>query len=848
MASLSEFSRCNMIASEIPSSRIRRLISLAGLLAGSFLQGAMNGPAAVFIVSNANDAGNGSLREAIIDANSAPGRDEIRFGSGFFPKILLSSALPEITDPVTIDGTSAPSWFFAPVVKLDGQWSFSGNGLTIQASDCVIKGLDIRRFNGAGIWIGGGSSNIVQRCWFGVDTDGWAYNRWGVVVSGRYNLIGGTTRFAGNWISGNTAANLWVRGIGSSHNEVRGNVIGPDLSGQFAAANQSIGVLIDSGATDNTIGGIEAGSGNVISGMPSSGLLVHGANTLIQGNWIGLDYYGQGPLGNGAGCRVVGLGSGTVIGGNNPAARNIIAHSVGAGVVVKDATNVAVVGNSIYGNAGLEIDLGGDGVTRNDLRDRDEGSNRLQNFPVVNTAAGDGRVSGVLTSAPNERFQIEFFNSASCDTAGNGEGQISCGRLEVVTGTNGVANISAVVSFNPGHHFVSATATDETGNTSEFSPCTVIANTAPRFTKGPDQVVKSDVGVQTIDRWATGIAPGGAGEALQSISFLVTNDSPTLFLTQPEINELGTLRFTPAPRASGSAMISVALQDDGGTANGGQDTSDVQTFLITILRINGAPLAFADFLARGIVESNELQLTIIAGYRTDVLLIADASHSSDPDGDPLVYEWFEDSKEDPFATGVRATNLLSVGIHDVSLRVSDGVLSDSAARIIKVISMSEAVRSLIQQVKESDLSDRRKHALVAVIQAGLAQIDRGRYRAGRALLVVAERYIEFTIGRLSPRTAQLLLSKLRPILHALEPHNSTSAPEPPYLRWRRMKGEVTLDWPISNGRFLLEQKVVGERRDDPWRAVPNAVESNSTHFLFKIPAASTHTFFRLRTR
>src|SRR5262249_32049462 len=61
------------------------------------------------------------------------------------------------------------------------------------------------------------------------------------------------------------------------------------------------------------------------------------------------------------------------------------------------------------------------------------------------------------------------------------------------------------------------------------------------------------------------------------------------FSVQPAISTSGTLTFTPAPDANGSATVTVTLKDNGGTANGGVDTSAAQTLVITVRAVHGAP-------------------------------------------------------------------------------------------------------------------------------------------------------------------------------------------------------------------------------------------------------------------
>ncbi|MGH3767417.1 MAG: tandem-95 repeat protein [Pseudonocardiaceae bacterium] len=115
-------------------------------------------------------------------------------------------------------------------------------------------------------------------------------------------------------------------------------------------------------------------------------------------------------------------------------------------------------------------------------------------------------------------------------------------------------------------------------------------NDAPSFTKGPDQTVGEDAGAQTVDPWATAVSAGPANESGQHLSFSVTNNSnPGLFSGAPEISATGALTYTPAANGSGSAMITVELKDDGGTANGGVDTSPAQTFMITVTSVNDPP-------------------------------------------------------------------------------------------------------------------------------------------------------------------------------------------------------------------------------------------------------------------
>ena len=114
-------------------------------------------------------------------------------------------------------------------------------------------------------------------------------------------------------------------------------------------------------------------------------------------------------------------------------------------------------------------------------------------------------------------------------------------------------------------------------------------NDAPGFTAGADQGVLEDASAQSVAGWSAAISAGPASEASQSVSFAVSADAPALFLVQPAIAADGSLSYIPAADANGVATVTVRAIDDGGTANGGSDTSSPATFTITITPVNDAP-------------------------------------------------------------------------------------------------------------------------------------------------------------------------------------------------------------------------------------------------------------------
>ncbi len=114
-------------------------------------------------------------------------------------------------------------------------------------------------------------------------------------------------------------------------------------------------------------------------------------------------------------------------------------------------------------------------------------------------------------------------------------------------------------------------------------------NDVPSFTKGADETVLEDAGVQSVAGWATALSAGPASESGQVLSFNVSNNNNGLFSTQPSVSSAGTLSYTPMTNANGSATVIVGIMDDGGTANGGVDTSATQMFTITVTAVNDTP-------------------------------------------------------------------------------------------------------------------------------------------------------------------------------------------------------------------------------------------------------------------
>jgi CSLREA domain-containing protein len=339
------------------------------------------------------------------------------------------------------------------------------------------------------------TGNIVQGNFIGTNAAGTAdlgntADGVNIESSPSNNLIGGATTGAGNLISGNNQNGVTING---DNNTVQGNLIGTDSAGSVALGNTQVGIEVR-GGLNNIIGGNSAGSRNVISGNGSSGIILNGnfgaiTGTQIQGNFIGVASNGTTALGNSTFGILIGNGvANNTVGGTSAGQGNVIANNPldGIGTTATAGTGNAFPGNSIFANGQEGIDLGNNGVTANDANDADTGANNLQNFPVFTSATSSGgntTIVGTLNSTASTAFRVEFFSNATCDASGNGEGRTFLGFTNVTTdgSGNGTINTTLGVATTVGE-VVTATATDASNNTSEFSACVIVTNAVQTFT------------------------------------------------------------------------------------------------------------------------------------------------------------------------------------------------------------------------------------------------------------------------------------------------------------------------------------------------------------------------------
>jgi parallel beta-helix repeat protein len=281
--------------------------------------------------------------------------------------------------------------------------------------------------------------------------------------------IGGAANGARNLLAACTGAGgAGVSAVGGGGHLIQGNLIGTDVSGQYDLGNSADGIFIQS-AKDIRI------TGNQIANNRANGIKLFSASgNVIENNLIGTDPAAARPLGNAlAGVTI--SGSTNRVGGLSAGQANTIQFNGGAGVEVTSSNAVQneISGNSIYDNGGLGIDLYPAGFGTNDVLDTDTGANGLQNFPVLTSASiaySALTVQGTLNSKAGAAYRLEFFATPAWDATYVPEGKIFLGSTSATTDGNGDASFTAAINTTPDTNYViTATATDASGNTSEFS-------------------------------------------------------------------------------------------------------------------------------------------------------------------------------------------------------------------------------------------------------------------------------------------------------------------------------------------------------------------------------------------
>ncbi len=450
----------------------RPLSAVLALWLASVTSGAI---AATFTVTSVADGGAGSLRQAILDANGNVGADTIAFnivGSGV-QTIAPGSALPTITDGVTIDGYTQPgssSNTNAPeqgtnaviLIELDGTNTGVGSEAAVLffaagSGGSAVRGLAVNRGHYAGIRLSGVAGMAIDGNFIGTDPSGavsHGNNNFGILGNnGPSNVtIGGTTPASRNLISGNgtSGINFGSGGLGGTGHLIQGNLIGTDATGGNALAGAQNGIEIDNSSSANiTVGGTTAAARNVVSGNGSYGIrLNNGSGLVVSGNFVGTDVTGMAPLPNNN-YGILVEANGSTIGGAAAGAGNVISANAIHGIEISSATGVTVQGNLIG------TDLTGTFALGNQNR----GIYVLaSNATIGGTAPGEGNTiahsgaGGVVVQGSVSGNAIRGNSIYANGTIGidlNADSVTANDALDADTGPNGLQNYPLITSAAP---------------------------------------------------------------------------------------------------------------------------------------------------------------------------------------------------------------------------------------------------------------------------------------------------------------------------------------------------------------------------------------------------------------
>ena len=440
------------------------------------------------LVINTNDSGNGSLRQAILDANS--GACQNSFG-GCDIAFAIPASFMEPDGTFIIRPLSPLPPISRSSTRIDGfSQQFFGGDTNPNGPEIVLNGLSM---------IGIGAGLTIRPAAPGSTVDNVTIEH--LVIQGFAGKIGILTEgFDSLSTSENHEIVSCYIGTDAAGTSAVPNAVGI-VFGRFSGFNRAGGFFFPSAAppsglrpqTDGIFGSSQA---NIISGNTGEAIeIFESYNNDIQTNQIGVGSDGS-PLPNGAGIDIVGaLAMGNLIGGTGTFDGNVIAHNTDYGIRSDAlATENQFARNSIHSNGGLGIDLLLPvGVTPNDPGDADTGGNNLQNFPVITsqtTVSGQTTINGELNSTPSSNFVVEIFTNTAPDPTGYGEGENFVVAIPVTTDATGRATFSH--TFGTTERWVTATATTNAlrssgQDTSEFgavfnNPPVAVADSATTTT------------------------------------------------------------------------------------------------------------------------------------------------------------------------------------------------------------------------------------------------------------------------------------------------------------------------------------------------------------------------------
>jgi len=619
-----------------------------------------NANAATFTVTNTNDSGAGSLRQAITDAVASPtaAHDHvIAFnipGAGVHT-IRPTSQLPAIKD-LTIDGYTQPGSQANTLargsdavltIEIDGSLAGAGtHGLVNEGAvpgagvpNVTVRGLVINRFGGAGIHASGpGGAGFpgfvtVRGCYIGTDASGTQARGNGIGIdlgTDAQAILGEPAPdFGGNTVPWPAYRNLISGNVGAgvkfdsadpqspAFGTVRNAYIGTDAAGVAALGNGGDGIVI---GAEGGVGSAGFGSfiylhDNLIAANMGDGIDTRGIGTQAVGNTIGAGSDGR-ALGNqGNGAYFHGTSAGAVNAMFTPPGviGPGVSNNAGAGVLVADGAIVDVSGR-FTGNLGLGVDLAPAGPTANDASDVDSGPNDGLNFPVITSAVSDGvspasRIQGTIHSKANAQIQVLLYLNATCNSSGYGEaGRFLSSVVGIVTDSSGNGTFDSQLAFpidKEAFPFVvaqsrrfaeSASPLPSMIEVSEFSQCFAITGGAALPTLGINDVSVGEGESGTTNATFT-VTLSAAATSTVAVNYTTLDGTATAGTDYTAAS--GTLTFAAGET---SKSVSVAIRGDA-------SIEPSETFAVILSAASGATLA--DASGQGTIVNDDVAPPIL---------------------------------------------------------------------------------------------------------------------------------------------------------------------------------------------------------------------------------------------
>lgn len=579
----------------------------------------------------------------VIDGNLISGNGTIGSPNGYGIDIQQSGGLADVTDTVITNNVIGLDAAGNLIERGGRDYVHAGPGLaSLGTEHRGNSGGGIRVIRGSGTMIGtstGGNTisgntragiqvsgpvaaaPVIRGNRIGTDPTGTMGrgNRRGVeVFGGSAAIVGAPGAGNGNIISGNTGDGVSAGG----HTVIENNLVGVDPTASFTIGNGNGQFLVagnveESGCCHSGITVTAPNNivrGNVVGGSTANtqhpGISSRGAGAqpnIIEDNFVGVNPAGTIALPNGVGVASFGsVGTivrrntlahnllagaflmentqGLVLGGVNAADGNTIRDNP-TGVIVgggaADTGVVTILSNRIYASTSQGIDLGWNGVTDNDGGDGDAGPNGQQNFPVLTNASNSGQTTTVSFTLDgldiNTNHTIQVFATASCG-ARNGERVV--GSFTQQTNGSGDASGTLVLTEQvPPGQFLTATATNGAGGTSEFSACIAVpAGATGNITSATPANGMANEGFLAFR--GTNL-PAGIGDVVAEVSDGVTT-MPGFWFPGPSTSTAGYVRLPAMPLGAAT----VRLRNNAGTAF-------TNAFPITITNVPGTPVITA---------------------------------------------------------------------------------------------------------------------------------------------------------------------------------------------------------------------------------------------------------------